>query len=136
MKKLFAAIAITASITNPTKGTVVTDKFKAKELWTRISYDFDQVTGGTTGIGVYYLPIGRRVIDMTKIGPGEVLSGTFTISNGSGHVSAIPVVEDAHRIKLEIIDLDHQDNVFWSDHVKPLNAAVSLKGYAIIPVKQ
>jgi hypothetical protein len=108
-------ITITATTTNPTKGTTTTDKVRWRRIGdsAEIQYFFDQTSAGTAGVGDYFfgLPAGL-LADTTKIDPGvdtvgdaAAILGAGSVSfSGSQHRTAYPVLYDASRIQLKRID--------------------------------
>lgn len=76
-------VTITATTTNPTKGTTATDKVRWRRVGdsAEIRYEFRQTTAGTAGSGVYLLSLpSGLVIDTNKISVSNDTTANYAAS--------------------------------------------------------
>lgn len=133
---------ITATTTNPTKGTTTFDEAR----WWRVGgdmylrWDYNQTTSGTSGSGTYYLslPPGYS-IDTSKIVTPASLSAAPVVGHGSasgdGGAFVVSVVADsATKVHFELTNATNSPT-FWSNTFNDLaNANIRMSIIAKLPI--
>lgn len=90
-----AGTLITGTTTNPTYGTIVTNKAQYRYVGSdiEIKWDYRPSSAGTAGSGYYLLniPSSMCVIDLTKVKANSTIGGTFLTEYGDGAVGTFSV---------------------------------------------